>query len=86
MRLTAQALGVLLLLPLPLRGSGDRSVEIANLIHQLGNSSFRTREAANEALTQIGEPALEALRRAAKSSQDPEIRRRRPNSCEFVAD
>ena len=76
MRMTAPALGVMLLLTLSVRGSDDQSVEIARLIHQLGDSRFRTREAASEALEQVGEPALEALRKAAKSSQDPEIRRR----------
>jgi hypothetical protein len=49
---------------------------IDRLIRQLGNRKFREREAASSALDKVGEPALEALRRAAKGDADAEVRRR----------
>jgi len=49
---------------------------IARLIGQLGSEKFSEREAAGEALLAIGEPALKALRQAAATSEDAEIRRR----------
>jgi hypothetical protein len=54
------------------------AVEVAtveHLVRELGNEAFDEREAASQALRQIGEPALSALRRAALN-EDPEIRRR----------
>ncbi len=48
---------------------------IAKLIEQLGSDSFEDREAAQKALAKIGEPALEALEKAAKNT-DAEIRKR----------
>jgi len=50
--------------------------EIERLIKQLGNDEFSEREAASEALKAIGMPALEALRKAAKGSDDAEVSRR----------
>jgi hypothetical protein len=49
---------------------------IARLVKQLGDDSFAAREAAGKELEAIGEPALAALRQAATSSDDAEIRRR----------
>jgi WD40 repeat protein len=48
---------------------------IARLIEQLGDDEFATREAATKRLKEIGEPALDALDRAA-ASDDLEVRRR----------
>jgi hypothetical protein len=62
-----------------LRGDPGKDWEaerIAGLIKQLGDDEFAMREAAGKALEAIGEPALGALRKAAASRDDPEIRRR----------
>jgi hypothetical protein len=48
---------------------------IAKLIEQLGSDTFADRQKASDALDAIGEPALEALRKAAKST-DAEVRKR----------
>jgi hypothetical protein len=48
---------------------------IDKLVEQLGSDTFADRETAAKALDAIGEPALEALRAAAKSSE-PEVRKR----------
>jgi WD40 repeat protein len=47
--------------------------EIHRLIDKLGSPKFADREAASQALTAVGELALEALRKAA-NNPDPEIR------------
>jgi WD40 repeat protein len=49
---------------------------IRNLIKDLGHDSFEKRDAADKALTAIGEPALEFLRKAAAESTDAEVRQR----------
>jgi hypothetical protein len=49
--------------------------KIAQLIEQMGSKSFTQREKAMQALDEVGAPALEALRKAAKSA-DPEISHR----------
>jgi HEAT repeat protein len=62
-----------------LPGSSDKetnSERIARLIKQLGDDEFEKREAASKALELIGEPALALLRRAARSSDDAEVRKR----------
>src|SRR5207244_1362765 len=41
--------------------------EIERLVKQLGSPRFKEREAATKRLTEIGEPALEALRKPADS-------------------
>jgi len=51
----------------------DKNIE--RLVKQLGSDRFRRREEATKRLTEIGEPALEALRRAAEDA-DPEVRSR----------
>src|SRR6267378_3168921 len=45
-------------------------------VQQLGSPVFAEREAATKALEAMGEPALDALRRAAAKSADAEVRRR----------
>jgi uncharacterized protein (TIGR03067 family) len=64
----------------PLRGGADKkgpdAERIVQLIRQLGDDNFRKREAASKQLTAIGEPALPALKKAAASDADAEIRRR----------
>ncbi|HEY7428566.1 MAG TPA: hypothetical protein VH682_30330 [Gemmataceae bacterium] len=49
--------------------------EIDRLIRQLGSDNFAKRQEASKALETVGEPALEALRKAAKGG-DAEVRRR----------
>jgi uncharacterized protein (TIGR03067 family) len=48
---------------------------VARLIKQLGHHNFAKREEAGKELDAIGEPALDALRKAA-SAEDAEVRRR----------
>jgi hypothetical protein len=50
--------------------------DIERLIKQLGDDDFDKREAASRALEAIGEPAREALLRAAIDRDDAEVRRR----------
>jgi len=57
-------------------GKHAASDKIDRLIKQLGDDHFAKREAASKELDALGEPALAALRKAAASSADPEIRRR----------
>ena len=56
-------------------GDGPNESEVAKLVRQLGDDDFAKREAASKHLTEIGEPALEALQ-AARKSNDAEVRRR----------
>jgi tetratricopeptide (TPR) repeat protein len=56
-------------------GVPDRA-ELERLVQRLGSASFADREEATRQLERIGKPALEALRTAAASGRDPEIRRR----------
>jgi uncharacterized protein (TIGR03067 family) len=48
---------------------------VARLVRQLGNKDFMQREAASKELDAIGEPALDALRKAA-TDDDAEVRQR----------
>ena len=52
-----------------------RKEKIDKLIEQLGSGTYSEREKATRELAAIGEPALEALRKAARSD-DPEVRQR----------
>ena len=63
-----------LALPSP-AGESPSKEQIDKLIEQLGSSTFNEREKATKELAAIGEPALEALRKAAKSD-DAEVRKR----------
>src|SRR5262245_14412515 len=88
------ALGVagLVAVALAARGASqaDRGKEeaerIASLIRQLGDDEFKKREAASKELDAIGEPALSALRKAAASSDDLEIRRRAQRILRTITD
>ncbi len=68
--------GMALLISLPSSADPAPSKEkIDTLIEQLGSGSFAEREKATKELADIGVPALEALRKAAKS-EDAEVRKR----------
>jgi len=56
-------------------GNETKAERIASLIRQLGHKDFAKRQAASKELDAIGEPALDALRKAT-TDNDPEIRRR----------
>src|SRR5262245_38166837 len=58
--------------------------DIAALVAQLGNKSFRKREEAGKRLAGFDEDALPALRRAAATSKDPEVRRRAEALAESI--
>jgi hypothetical protein len=53
-----------------------RAEEIKKLIEQLGSSGFQERQAASSKLEEIGQPALDALRKAAVDNKDSEVRSR----------
>jgi hypothetical protein len=55
---------------------GAAQADIDWLIQQLRSDDFEERQAATRALELIGEPALKALRHAAKTAKDLETRRR----------
>jgi hypothetical protein len=52
------------------------AAEMEKLIAQLGSKTFGEREKASKALSVVGQPALEALRKAARENTDAEIRSR----------
>ena len=52
--------------------SDDKDIE--RLVKQLGSDEFKEREAASNALNKVGKSALNALRKAAKDSDDLEVR------------
>src|SRR5262245_19344279 len=62
----------------------EKPSKIDDLIKQLGDDSFAKREAASKALAQLGEPALAALRKAADSSDDAEVRTRATRLVEVI--
>src|SRR5260370_17375607 len=64
---TGLAIGVLAALPTNAAEPAD-AAKIDKLIEQLGSAKFDEREQANKDLDAIGVPALEALRKAAKSN------------------
>ena len=67
---------LVLVLPfVPLVAAAHDDAEIARLVKQLGDDDFDQREAATTRLKEIGEPALEALRKAV-TSKDAEVHRR----------
>jgi hypothetical protein len=66
-------------------GKAAKSDRVATLIRHLGDDAFARREAASKELEDIGEPALTALRRAATSSDDLEIRRRAKRIIQTIA-
>jgi hypothetical protein len=71
-----------------LRGNSGKAAKpdrVAALIKQLGDNAFAKRQAASKELEDIGEPALAALRKAATSSDDLEIRRRTERIIQTIA-
>src|SRR5262245_60176420 len=52
------------------------AAEISRLVRQLGSEKFETRDAASKRLEAIGAAALGALREAASSSDDAEVKQR----------
>src|SRR5262245_36720645 len=63
---------------------GTNPQRIAALIRQLGDDDFEKREAASKELDAIGEPALDALRKAAASGAEAEIRSRAKRIVESI--
>ena len=68
-------LGLALLAATPAPAETADAKKITQLIEQMGSSSFEERQKASDALDAVGEPALEALRKATKST-DAEVRKR----------
>ena len=66
------------------KSKANEKTELARLIEQLGDQEFVKREAAGRALEAVGEPALDALVKAAKSNKDPEIRHRAENVIQRI--
>src|SRR6266516_305926 len=76
--------GVFCLVPIVWLALGiedQQRARIDKLVSQLGSARFGEREAACEALKDIGNPALGRLRRASMGTKDLEVRRR---ACELV--
>ena len=72
-----------------LRADPDKETgadRIDRLIKQLGDKAFAKREAATKELEAIGVATLAALRNAAASSDDPEIRLRAKRIVDAVAE
>jgi hypothetical protein len=65
--------------------SGRVTVFINQLIHDLGHKKFAKRQAASRELAAIGPATLAALRKAAASSKDAEIRRRAEGVIKVIA-
>lgn len=63
----------------------DASRRIDELLRQLGADEFAVREKAADELKKIGKPAEEALRKAAESSEDPEVRQRARSILDAMA-
>jgi hypothetical protein len=72
--LVVGGLAFLISLPCP-AGEAPSKEKIDKLIEQMGSGNFTEREKATKELSDIGVPALEALRKAAKSD-DAEVRKR----------
>jgi hypothetical protein len=56
------------------QNSKDTKPEVERLIQELGDSQFKTREAAEESLLKRGKKVLQRLKVAASKSDDPEIK------------
>jgi len=65
-------------------GDETMTARIQCLIQQLGDNSYAKRGAANRELQSIGEPALDALRKAAAATDDAEVRGRAERIIEAV--
>jgi hypothetical protein len=75
--------GVLVILPSRAAEPEADAAKIAKLIEQLGSGNFDQREKATKELGAIGTPALEALRKAAKS-EDAEIKLRSADLVKII--
>jgi hypothetical protein len=73
---TWTALGLTLLLTFALGAAAraDQPGEIDRLTHQLGSPRFAEREEASKRLEALGDAAADALRKAAQSDPDAEVR------------
>src|SRR5262245_6531410 len=65
-------------------GPAKSPADIERLIKQLGSDDFNEREAASKALETVGDPALEALRKAAAGNPDAEIRHRAERAIHVI--
>ena len=68
-------IGLLTTVPSPAAESTTATEKINKLIKQMGSNEFDDREEAQKQLDAIGEPAIDALKKA-MSDEDTEIRRR----------
>src|SRR5688500_4936002 len=57
----------------PARSQPDDK-QLARLIEQLGDDDIDVRKGAEKKLTEVGEPALDMLRKAAKESRDADVK------------
>jgi carboxyl-terminal processing protease len=78
---TSLHLGILLVC---LAAAPDEPPRVAQLVAQLGSDDFDERERATQALAAVGKPALPALRRAAESHPDVEVRRRAAKLIQLI--
>lgn len=58
------------------RVSPELAARIDGLVRRLGSDAYAEREAAGKELEAVGGPALDALRKAATTDEDPEVRQR----------
>jgi hypothetical protein len=72
---SAFVLGLAVVAAVPAAPAADAAA-IDKLIAQLSSEDFDTRNQATKSLDAIGEPALDALRKAAETNADPEVRMR----------
>jgi HEAT repeat protein len=66
------------------RAADVKRVKIPQLIRQLGHEDYSAREAASRELVEIGEPAVPALKSAAETHADPEVRWRAEQAIQVV--
>jgi RNA polymerase sigma factor (sigma-70 family) len=58
---------------------------IRDLIRQLGDDDVEKRDAAQQCLIELGEPAVDQLQQAARESKDAEVRRRAEDTLRAIA-
>jgi hypothetical protein len=58
----------------PQKADPALEAKIRDLVKALGDAEFDAREKASRALEAIGKPALEILRKASETTEDPEVR------------
>src|SRR5437763_14929515 len=74
---------LVLVLPFVALAAPPEDTEIGRLLKQLGDDEFQKREEATTRLKEIGEPALDALRKAL-TSNDAEVRCRAEDIAAFI--